>query len=188
MGSTTRQNSFERTAKRGGRFLLRAVENIVDMLPGSLTVLSLLIAEIWGILIVMGLGIALILFRNFFMSNADFIKDNAKFITDVINYLVDYANLSSDVIEAIIVVVSGVISLLTGNPSFPKYHPFNIPFINSTQLQEACVELPRACAKIDTPEALFRIAATPYISNATCGFFRCRSSLIPVSFSLLPVD
>ena len=172
--SGARQNSFVRTAKRGGRFLLHAIESITDMLPGSLTVLSLLIAEMWGILIVMGFGIALVLFRNFFMANADFIKNNAAFITDVINYLVDFANLSSDVIEAIIVVVSGIISLFTGKPSFPKFSPVNIPFVNSTQLQEACVELPRACANIDTPEALFRIAATPYISNATCGFFRCR--------------
>ena len=72
--------------------------------------------------------------------------------------------ISNPTVEAVIVVIGGIASIFTGKSSFPTFHPVNIKYINSTSLQEACVTLPRACANIDTPEALFRIAATPYIS------------------------
>ena len=85
MPKPPKQNSFRRTARRGGRYLLHAVEDVVEMLPGSLTVLSFIIGEMWGIFILTAIGGALVLFRNFFMSNADFIKNNAAFITDVIS-------------------------------------------------------------------------------------------------------
>ena len=83
----------------------------------------------------------------------------------------DSTPLTSHVFMGVMVLSFG---LLTSTPvgAFPQFTPVKFNPINSTSFEKACVELPRACADIDTPGELFELVLTPVASNATCGFFR----------------
>ena len=157
---------------RTGRYIGTVAEQAAELFVGTLNVLSLVIAASWSIFYVGAVGIVLVLMRNWFMANAQTLADNAALWTGVINGLVDVVIVLGDIVGLIISFIGGIASLFSGNPAFPPFHPLNATYVNTTDFEKACVELPRACAGIDTPGRMFELALTPVASNATCGFFR----------------
>lgn len=157
---------------RTGRYIGTVAEQAAELFVGTLNVLSLVIAASWSIFYVGAVGIVLVLMRNWFMANAQTLADNAALWTGVINGLVDVVIVLGDIVGLIISFIGGIASLFSGNPAFPPFHPLNATYVNTTEFEKACVELPRACAGIDTPGRMFELALTPVASNATCGFFR----------------
>lgn len=156
-----------------GSRLLYLLEQTVELFIGSLTVLSLVIAEAWSLFYVGTIGIFLVLFRNWFMANAQALANQSMLITDSINLLIGTVNVIGDIIGLLISFVGGIASLFSGGPpGFPQFVPTTIPLVNSTSFEQACIELPRVCAGVDTPGKLFELAILPTMSNQTCGFFR----------------
>jgi hypothetical protein len=160
------------TVRRTARYVGTVVEELADMFVGSLTVISLIISEAWSIFFVGVLGAVLVLLRNWFFENAAAFAAESKTITFFINGLIGVVVVLEDAVGLIISFIGGIASLFSGHPAFPQFTPVKFDFINSTSFEKACVELPRACADIDTPGELFELVLTPVASNATCGFFR----------------
>lgn len=146
----------------------RVVVSAVELFPGSIEVVSELIASSWAIIYVGVLGAVLTIFRNWFMNNADAMARQSFLITGVIN-------LAVDLINGMVVIVELFVELFGGltQKSFPPFKPEVLPYLNSTAFETACVELPRACANVDTPSAVFRLTVTPVASaSGICGFLR----------------
>ena len=161
-----------RTVLKTARYVGTVVEELADMFVSSLTVISLIIAEAWSIFFVGVLGVVLVLLRNWFFENAGTLAAESKTYTAIINGLIGVVVVLEDAVGLIISFIGGVASLFSGHPAFPQFTPQKFGFINSTSFEKACVDLPRACAEIDTPGELFELVLTPVASNATCGFFR----------------
>ena len=160
------------TVRRTARYIGTVVEELADMFVGSLTVISLIIAEAWSIFFVGVLGAVLVLLRNWFFENAATFAAESKAITRFLDVFIGVVVLLEDAVGLIISFIGGIASLFSGHPAFPQFTPVKFNPINSTSFEKACVELPRACADIDTPGELFELVLTPVASNATCGFFR----------------
>ena len=138
----------------------------------SITVLGLTSAEAWTLFYVGTIGVVLVLLRNWFMANAETLAAQSQFITVNLDILIGTVNVIADIVKLLISLVGGIASLFTRQPSFPPFVPSEIPFVNATAFEQACKELPRVCAEVDTPGKLFELALLPVASNATCGFFR----------------
>lgn len=152
--------------------LEKMLEEAVALFPGTIAAVSELIAASWSIIFVGGLGIVLVLFRNFFFDNADTLKQEAVAIATVVNAAVDMLNVVAVSLESVIDAVAGLVSLFDKSSGIKPFQVRTIPFMNSTSFAQACVDLPRECASVDSAARLFQVALTPIASEATCGFFR----------------